>query len=52
LGLVRGTATLKSERKLSAPVPGVPEQGVRTWHYELELLDWGSAAGAAGSRRH
>jgi hypothetical protein len=39
LGLVRATATIRSERKLSAPVPGVPERGPRLVHYELDLLE-------------
>jgi hypothetical protein len=41
LGLVRGVATIESERTLSAPVAGVPETGPRRWHYEIELLDLG-----------
>jgi hypothetical protein len=39
LGLVRATAEVRSERTLSAPVPGVPPPGRRLWHYEIELLD-------------
>jgi len=42
LGVVRSTATLRSERKLSAPVAGVPQEGVRTWRYVLELMDLGA----------
>jgi hypothetical protein len=37
LGLVRAAATIRSERTLSAPVPGVPQRGPREVRYELEL---------------
>jgi hypothetical protein len=39
LGLVEARATIRSERVLSAPVPGVPQTGPRTWRYELRLLE-------------
>ena len=41
LGLVRAIADVRSERKLAAPVPGVPERGPRQMHYEMVLLELG-----------
>jgi hypothetical protein len=48
LGIVRATATIRSERRLSAPVAGVPERGPREVRYELELRD---AAPGRSNRR-
>ncbi len=42
LGIVRATATVRSERSLSQPVPGVPQSSPRTWEYSLELLGMGA----------
>jgi len=39
LGLVLARATIRSDRELSAPVPGVPVAGAREQHYEIELLE-------------
>jgi hypothetical protein len=46
LGIVRATATVRSERTLSQPVPGVPQSSPRTWEYSLELLSTGARARA------
>src|SRR5262249_39283284 len=41
LGIVRASATIRSERALSRPVPGVPSSGPRTWRYSLVLVSAG-----------
>lgn len=38
LGVVRALALVRSERRFSQPIPGVPQHGPRESHYELELL--------------
>jgi len=38
LGVVRARATVRSERRFSQPIPGVPQRGPRESHYALELL--------------
>jgi hypothetical protein len=54
LGLVRARATIHSDRRLSAPVPGVPVAGARVQNYEIELLQLSPSAGSptGGSGRH
>ena len=39
-GVVRATATVRSERRFSQPIPGVPQRGPRESHYSLELLEF------------
>jgi hypothetical protein len=40
LGVVRATAQVRSERRFSVPIPGVPERGPRESRYRLELLEF------------
>ncbi len=40
LGVVRATATVRSERRFSEPIPGVPQRGPRESRYSLELLEF------------
>lgn len=42
LGVVRATALVRSERRFSQPIPGVPQHGPRESRYELELLALGA----------
>lgn len=49
-GLVHSTASIQSERLLSAPVPGVPQTGRREWRYELRLLEIVAAGSEPRSR--
>jgi hypothetical protein len=55
LGIVRAQATIRSDRRLSAPVPGVPVAGARVQEYEIELLQLESGSdrppGASDRRR-
>jgi len=39
LGLVRAQAKIWSQKDFDRPVPGVPLAGMRTWRYEIELLE-------------
>jgi hypothetical protein len=38
LGVVHAVAQVRSERRFSQPIPGVPQHGPRESRYELELL--------------
>lgn len=40
LGVVRAQARVRSERRFSQPIPGVPERGPRESRYRLELLEF------------
>jgi hypothetical protein len=40
LGVVRAHAVVRSERKFSRAIPGVPPRGPRESRYELELLEF------------
>ena len=51
LGLVRARAKIWSQKDFSQPVPGVPLAGMRTWHYEIELLEMGRPPQATPPRR-
>ncbi len=41
-GVVRASALLRSERRFSQPIAGVPQRGPRESHYELELTALGA----------
>ena len=40
LGVVRASALVRSERRFSKPIPGVPQRGPRESLYSLELLEF------------
>jgi hypothetical protein len=40
LGVVSARAVVRSERRFSQPIPGVPQRGPRVSHYALELLEY------------
>ncbi len=40
LGVVRAVADVRSERRFSKPIPGVPARGPRQSRYSLELLEF------------
>lgn len=47
LGVVRATAQVRSERRFSQPIPGVPQRGPRVSRYRLELLEFHREDGEA-----
>jgi hypothetical protein len=47
LGVVRAVAQVRSERRFSQPIPGVPQHGPRESRYELELLSLGDDSGTS-----